>query len=144
MLPTTAYTVTTSADVTDIGGNLVTAIASATFTTGTATDTTGPSVRLVAPANGAAGVPTNVVLQLAFSEPINPLTVNASTFQVYPSATGVPLSGSYSVAADRLSAREEAVDDFRERAVATHGHDQRARVANRPARDLSRIARTGR
>src|SRR5439155_5226516 len=42
----------------------------------------------------------------------------------------------------RLSSLEEAIDDFIEGAIAAHGHDQRARLANRPARDLGGVTWT--
>jgi hypothetical protein len=36
-------------------------------------------------------VPTNAVVQLQFSKGIDPLTVNNTTFYIYPAASGIPV-----------------------------------------------------
>jgi len=48
-----------------------------TFTTSSAAVTTPPSVTLVNPPNGLAGVPTDIVPQLLFNEPLNASTMGA-------------------------------------------------------------------
>jgi hypothetical protein len=102
--PTTIYQITTSPDLTDIGGNPVAQTSSATFTTGTTADTSGPTVVAVTPGNGASDVPTNARIQIAFNERINPVSVSVSTWQIFPSATSIPVRGTYGVAPDGLSA----------------------------------------
>jgi len=51
-----------------------------TFATGTALDITPPTVAGIYPTPGAAGVPSSVIVSVTFSEPMNPLTINANTF----------------------------------------------------------------
>ncbi len=53
-----------------------------TFTTGAAPDVTRPTVISVAPGISAVGVPFNQALGAAFSEALDPVTVNATTFTV--------------------------------------------------------------
>jgi large repetitive protein len=50
-----------------------------TFTTGTASNATGPAVVGVSPANGAMGVPINAQVVVQFNEPVDALTVNQVT-----------------------------------------------------------------
>lgn len=52
------------------------------FSTGTTTDTVPPTVTGSAPFNGSTQAGTNALIRLSFSEPVNPITVNASTVQV--------------------------------------------------------------
>jgi hypothetical protein len=99
----TTYTVTVTG-VQDVSGNALTAPSSTTFTTSSGADLTAPVVVSVSPANGASGVPTNAVVQLQFSKRIDPLTVTPSTFIVYPTNTGIPISGTIMVSADGRTA----------------------------------------
>jgi hypothetical protein len=99
----TAYTVTVGA-VRDLSGNpLATAVVSH-FTTTASVDLNGPQINVVSPASGTTGVPTNVMVQLGFTERMNPLTIHSGTFRVYPQSTGIVVQGSYTVAADGRSA----------------------------------------
>jgi hypothetical protein len=102
LAPRTAHTVTI-AGVEDLAGNPLTTLVT-TFTTETGADLLPPQVVAVDPADGAVQVPTNAVIQLTFSERINPLTVTKTTFQVYDDTTGLPVAGSVTVAVDSLSA----------------------------------------
>jgi len=99
----TTYTVTV-AGVQDVSGNALTAPVVTTFTTGGGADLTAPTVVSVSPLNYATGVPADAVVQLQFSKRIDPLTVTASTFGVYPTNTGIHISGSITVSADGLTA----------------------------------------
>ena len=63
----------------DLAGNALRAV-STTFTTESGADFVRPTVALVSPPNGMTEVATNVLLQLEFSERVNPLTVTPSTF----------------------------------------------------------------
>jgi len=100
----TLFTVTTTAQLTDLAGNTLSNPGAFTFLTGNAADTVRPNVVTVNPVNGATAVPTNAVIRLQFSERVNPLTVNSSTFRVFTSQFGVPVTGIINVAADGLSA----------------------------------------
>lgn len=60
-----------------------------TFTTGLATDTTPPTVTGTTNLNGATGVAVNTKIVFTYSEPIDPLTINATTFTVKQGATAV-------------------------------------------------------
>ena len=63
------------------------------FYTGTAADTTLPVVTSAVPYNGATGVGVNEQPGVIFNKPIDPVSLNSSTFQV--TNGGTPLAGSY-------------------------------------------------
>jgi RHS repeat-associated protein len=99
----TAYTVTTTSEITDVGGLALSNPGSFTLTTGNTNDNTTPTVVSVSPTNLETEVPTNAVVQLQFSKSIDPLTVTSSTFQMTYGTNGV-VSGTISVSADDLTA----------------------------------------
>ena len=68
---------------------------STSFTTGASPDTIAPTVN-VNPQNGATNVPRNTVIVFAFSEPMSPVALNASTLRV--SNGGTPVAGSITLA----------------------------------------------
>ncbi len=77
----TAYTATVTTGATDMYGNPLSANFVSTFTTGNAPCVAGaPAVISAAPGNGAIGVCPNTVAVAAFSEAMNPTTINATTF----------------------------------------------------------------
>jgi hypothetical protein len=90
--------------VKDLAGNSLSAAVTTSFTTGTGADLIRPTITLVDPGNGATGVPTNAVIRLQFSERINPLTVNNSTFLILASNSNVAVTGTVSLTSDGLSA----------------------------------------
>ncbi len=98
----TPYTVSV-AGVQDLSGNTLLSPVTATFTTGSVADLVPPSVATISPANGVIGAPINAVVQVQFSERIDPLTVTGDTLQVIP-VTGNPISGTVAVSADGKSA----------------------------------------
>src|SRR6185369_6342575 len=100
----TLFTVNIGTAVKDLAGNNLSSAVTTSFTTGTGADLIRPTITQVDPASGAAGVPTNAVIRLQFSERINPLTVNSSTFQIFISGNNVPVTGTISVTSDGLSA----------------------------------------
>src|SRR5579864_5518137 len=101
----TAYTVVTTSQITDVGGFAMLNPGSSTFTTGSASDTTTPSVTATSPSSGAVGVPTNAVLQLLFSKPVNPITVTSTTVLFSPGASSsILLPGTITVSADAKTA----------------------------------------
>ena len=76
----TAYTATLTTGIKDLADNALAAPFSWTFTTGTAPDTTPPTVSATSPTSSATNVSTSSGLTATFSEPINPATVTAATF----------------------------------------------------------------
>ena len=82
----TTYTATLTTGIKDLAGNALQTNFSWTFTTGAAPDTTRPTVSATTPANGASNVSTSSSLTATFSEPLNPLTVTATTFILKNSA----------------------------------------------------------
>ena len=82
--------------VKDPAGNAL-ATATNTFTTGATFDNTPATATVASPANNST-VGTNVVLKYIFSKPINPITVNNSTFRMYLYDSGqqIPLTVSES------------------------------------------------
>lgn len=99
----TSYTVAVTG-VQDISGNSMAASVSSSFMTGTGADLTPPTVVSVSPASGATGVLTSAVIQVQFSNRIDPLTVTSTTFVVYPTSTGQPIAGAIVVSTDGLTA----------------------------------------
>jgi large repetitive protein len=69
--------------VKDMAGNALAASATWTFTTtGTISDTTAPSIASRTPNTGATGVALGTNVSVIFNEPINPITINATTFEL--------------------------------------------------------------
>jgi hypothetical protein len=84
----TVYTTTISggaAGIKDLAGNALASNYVWSFTTG-AVDNIAPTVSVVSPANGAAGISTGTNVTATFSEAINASTVTTSTFQLRNSA----------------------------------------------------------
>ena len=100
----TSYTVAYTTQITDAAGNALASPGSFNFLTGSAADTTAPSVTLVNPPNGTTGVGLNVIPRVVFSEPINPLSLTSSTFYLYNYDTGEITYGTITVSADQMSA----------------------------------------
>ncbi len=89
------YRVLISTGITDLAGNAMTNNYSWTFMTGTATDNTPPTIASVSPAAGNTLVPVDVPIVAAFSEPMDPATLTASTFMVNCGEDNIPSSLSY-------------------------------------------------
>jgi RHS repeat-associated protein len=98
----TVYTVVTTSGILDVGGVPLSNPETFTLTTGATTDTTMPLIIGVSPVSGSTGVPTNAVVQLQLNKAIDPLTVTATTFEVYPASVpnAPPVPGTLSVSAD--------------------------------------------
>ena len=84
LAPSTTFTatITTGARDQEDPSNSLAAKFVWTFTTAAAPGTTPPTVVSTIPVNGGTGVPINQVLSPTFSEPMNPASVNATTFTV--------------------------------------------------------------
>jgi hypothetical protein len=85
----TLFTATITTGATDLAGNALAVDKVWTFTTGTATDTTAPTVILVNPADLATGVAINSTVNATFSEAMDPSTISTASFTVQTS--GSPL-----------------------------------------------------
>ncbi len=90
------FTATITTGVTDLAGNALVANYTWTFTTGAIVDTTPPTVSSTVAANGATNVPVNSLFSATFSEPMNPLTINTSTFTLTEAGVAVAGTVTYS------------------------------------------------
>jgi hypothetical protein len=94
--PNTLYTATITSGVQNKNGLGMTQSLVWNFTTGAIPDLTIPSVTATNPQNNGTGVARNTSLTLTFSEAMDPLTINASTFTVMQGATAVTGTVAYS------------------------------------------------
>ena len=101
----TTYKMTISSNVTDLAGNKLSgnqAVFPASgnyvwsFTTGSGSDTTPPTISSTINADGATGVAANTKIGAFFSEAMDPATLNATSFTVRNGATLVAGTISYS------------------------------------------------
>ena len=100
--PSATITVAITSGVQDLAGNAVTA-QSTTFKTATAADTVGPTITITPP-NGATNVPTNSVVVIQFSEPVNAQTVSPNYTYLYDGTSGQTIPENLTVSADGLTA----------------------------------------
>jgi hypothetical protein len=89
LAPDTLYTAVITADAADLSGNTLAGDYTWTFTTGAVPDTIAPTVVLTDPEEGELGVPLNRKVAAAFSEAMDPLTINTLTFTLYDGTTPV-------------------------------------------------------
>lgn len=95
-LPNRRYTATVITGIRDPAGNPLTTDFAWCFTTGTAPDSTAPSVTATLPGNGATAVATNRKLSASFSEEMNSQTLTPVSFRVTgPGNVAVPGAVSY-------------------------------------------------
>jgi len=80
--PNTVFTVVLGTGATDAAGNPPASEFVGSFATAAADDTAQPSVMAVDPPNGANGVASDTAIMVNFDEPVNPITLNSSTFKV--------------------------------------------------------------
>jgi len=85
------YTATITTGAKDLAGNALAGNYSWSFTTGSSTNTTPPTVISTAPANSAQNVAIAANISATFSEPMGPLTITTATFTLQNGAT--PVSG---------------------------------------------------
>jgi len=100
--PSTTYTLKIGGIV-DIAGNPMGSTVTQTFTTGPGVVLIAPPVTSTTPSPGATGVPLTVAGTVISSVPVNPVSVTASTFYIYPQSTGVSVGGTSSVSPDGLT-----------------------------------------
>lgn len=91
------FVATVSAGVTDLDGTAMVEDYIWSFTTGAAPvlDTTPPTVLITSPVDTAVGVVTGTKVLVAFSEPLDPDTIGASTFTLSQGGTPIAASVSY-------------------------------------------------
>ncbi|RPH30062.1 MAG: DUF3494 domain-containing protein [Bacteroidales bacterium] len=90
------YTATVTIGVKDLAGNALASNSVISFTTGSTIDAILPTVTLTDPLNNATNVAREKVVALTFSEAMDPLTVNTSTFTLKKGAIVVPGIVAYS------------------------------------------------
>lgn len=95
LLPGTIYIATITAAASDVAGNTMVNDYAWTFRT-VGADTTRPFVTLTNPAANTTGVPLDVVVLAAFSEPMNPGTVTDTTF-LLTGPGAAPIAGTVSI-----------------------------------------------
>jgi hypothetical protein len=89
LTPSTEFTATITTAAQDLSGNALAANYVWSFTTGTGSDTTSPTITLTSPASAAMNVPLNAAVSATFSEPMDPVTITASgTFTLAVAGTG--------------------------------------------------------
>ncbi len=86
LAPNTTYTGKVSTAVKDVNGNALQVDYVWTFSTGA---TISPMVVSTDPANNATGVPVNKTVIATFNMPMDPLTINTTTFTVKQGATAI-------------------------------------------------------
>jgi hypothetical protein len=99
----TPYTLTI-AGIADLAATPMAAPVVTTFTTAQNADLSQFMISSVKPASGATGVPTNTTIQVTFSKPIDPLTMNSVTFRLTAQGSGTPIAGTIVLSPDRLTA----------------------------------------
>jgi len=98
LAPTTEYTATITTGAEDLAGTGLAGNYVWTFTTAALPIAVPPTVISTIPADLATGVPLNQIVSATFSEPMNPATINSTTFTLTgPGAT--PVSGQVAYAA---------------------------------------------
>jgi len=94
--PSTAYLGTVTIEAKDLAGNPMKANYIFSFTSGRAPDVTPPVVASSNPVNNVTGVAANKVVTFTFSEPMDPATINTTTFTLKQGTTVVPGVVTYS------------------------------------------------
>ena len=93
LLPNTTYTAMVNTGPTDLAGNPFPGDLSWTFTTGSAEDTTPPTVVSTSPADGATEVSVSTTISATFSEPLAEYTISEYTLSVSESGVEMPVPG---------------------------------------------------
>ena len=90
----TTYTARLTTGVTDVAGNGLAQPHSWNFMT---VVNPAPTVVATVPAAGATNVAPNILMIVTFSEPVDPASVTATSFQVSPAQGGASVAGDYGV-----------------------------------------------
>jgi hypothetical protein len=97
LTPFTTYNATITTGVKDTAGTPLAKNYTWSFTTGAAPDITPPTVNSTIPIHNASDVAFNSKVSAIFSEAMNPLTINTTTFIVMQGTTAITGTVSYSV-----------------------------------------------
>lgn len=104
LLPSTVYTATITTGAKDLAGTALASNYVWTFTTAAAVVIIPPTVISTVPANAATGVPLNQIVSATFSVPMNPATINSTTFSLTgPGATAVAGLVAYAAVGNTLT-----------------------------------------
>jgi len=110
LTPSTLYTATITTGATDLAGVALATNYVWTFTTSITAALTPPTVTATIPPNGAIGVPLNQIVDATFSVPMNPATINSTTFTLTgPGTTAVPGLVAYAAVGNTLTFTPTAV-----------------------------------
>jgi hypothetical protein len=110
LTPSTLYTATITTGATDLVGTALAANYVWTFTTSATAALTPPTVTATIPLNGAIGVPLNQIVDATFSVPMDPATINSTTFTLTgPGATAVPGLVAYAAIGNTLTFTPTAI-----------------------------------
>jgi hypothetical protein len=90
------YTGTITVGAKDMAGNALASSNTFSFTTGAAPDVTAPTISSTDPISSATAIARNKIISLAFSEPMDPLTITTATFTVKEGANAVAGTVNYS------------------------------------------------
>ena len=96
LAPSTVYTATITTGVKNISGKSLAENYVWSFTTGIIPDITPPTVTSTDPLNNATGVTRNKIVAITFSEAMDSLTINTSTFTLKQGTTAVSGTVTYS------------------------------------------------
>ncbi len=97
LAPSTIYTATITTGAKNLAGIALTSAYAWTFTTGLAPDITAPLVSSTIPANNSIDILSNSKIATVFSEAMDPLTINTTTFTLKQGVTPVSGTVAYSV-----------------------------------------------
>ena len=104
LAPNIVHTVTVTTGVKNLALIPLAIPFTSTFTTGTMADTTPPTVVLTSPADGAVDVSRSTTIEVTFSEPVDPATVNlGTTVFLENSEVNGPIPGILTVSPDGLT-----------------------------------------
>lgn len=110
LTPSTLYTATITTGATDLVGTALAASYVWTFTTSATAALTPPTVTATIPLNGAISVPLNQIVDATFSVPMDPATINSTTFTLTgPGATAVPGLVAYAAVGNTLTFTPTAI-----------------------------------
>jgi len=100
LAPSTEYNATITTGVKNLAGNAMTSAYAWSFTTGTTTDVTAPTVMSTDPLDTVINVPYNRSISAHFSETLDPTTVTSATFTLVQA--GTPVAGTVSYESDTI------------------------------------------